>query len=58
MNEPINDSALWAVLHYLRALHELLDWAPNDIVPERQVILANRPELAQVRATKRIASIA
>lgn len=47
MSRPIRDGALWAVLSYLSTLHELLDWAPNGVVPERQVVLASRRELAR-----------
>ena len=54
MTRPIRDRELWAVLRYLRALHELLDWAPNHVVPERQIVLAFRTEFARLNTHGRM----
>lgn len=47
------DSELWAVLLYLRTLHEFLDWAPGSVVPKRQVVIAFRREWARVGRSMR-----
>jgi hypothetical protein len=38
------NSEIWAVLAYLRTLHELLDWAPVGAVPKRQAVIGWRRE--------------
>ena len=54
-NRPTTDRGLWAVLHYLRTLHELLDWAPRGLVPRRQLMLWSRRESFYVRRMRDVA---
>ena len=38
------NSDIWAVLAYLRTLHDLLDWAPDGVVPKREAVIGWRRE--------------